>query len=248
MNKFGVLFLLSSALLSGPGCATKSYVRQQVVPVVSKVQSLDRQTSENTTSIQNLNTRMQQSEENLTANAQRMNQKTDTASSKAQEATQLANACNEKEASLVGTVSNWGNYHVVARTLLEFGFNQSQLNADAKQQLDQLGEGKSSNKTYIVVVQGGTDSSGNEQRNYDLSQRRAEEVVRYLVAKYDVPLYKVYAVGVGEERPVAPNDTVEGRKKNRRAEIELMSNAGQPMSKEDDSDSDEQTRRTESHR
>jgi OmpA-OmpF porin, OOP family len=248
MNKFGIFLILSSAMLLSVGCATKSYVRQQVVPLVSKVQGLDQQTSENTTGIQNLKTRMQQSEESSKANAQQMNQKNDTANSEAQQATHLANACNKKAAALAGTMSNLDNYHVVARTLLEFGVNKSELNADAKQQLDQLGEGMSSNKTYLVVVQGGTDNSGSERYNYDLSQRRAEEVVRYLVAKYNVPLYKVYAVGVGEQRPVAPNDTADGRKKNRRAEIELMSNAGQPVSKEDDSDSDEQAGLAEPHR
>jgi OmpA-OmpF porin, OOP family len=96
-------------------------------------------------------------------------------------------------------------------------------------------------KGYIVVVQGGSDSQGNKEYNYELSQRRAEEVVRYLSTKYKLPPYKVYAIGVGDEKPVAPNDTRNGREKNRRAEVQLLNRGGNSSSfQSNPSDSDEE--------
>jgi OOP family OmpA-OmpF porin len=73
-----------------------------------------------------------------------------------------------------------------------------------------------------------------------LSPRRAEEVVRYLAPKYDVPAYLVHTIAMEPEKPVASNNTADGRKKNRRADVQVISNTGtQPASKETSDDEDE---------
>ena len=59
---------------------------------------------------------------------------------------------------------------------------------------------------------GGTDSTGSAQYNYDLSQRRADAVVQYLAAKYNIPAHRFYLIGIGKDQAVAPNKTAEGRK------------------------------------
>jgi outer membrane protein OmpA-like peptidoglycan-associated protein len=67
-------------------------------------------------------------------------------------------------------------------------------------------------------VEGHTDSQGTDAHNLDLSQRRAESVRAALLARgYDAS--RVQAVGIGEARPVADNNTAEGRANNRRVEI-----------------------------
>ncbi len=53
---------------------------------------------------------------------------------------------------------------------------------------------------------GGTDSTGSAQYNYDLSQRRADAVVQYLAAKYNVPAHRFYLIGIGKDQEVAPNN------------------------------------------
>jgi hypothetical protein len=73
-------------------------------------------------------------------------------------------------------------------------------------------------------VTGGTDSTGPAQYNYDLSQRRADAVVQYLAAKYGIAAHRFYLIGIGKDKEVAPNDTAEGRKQNRRVEIQLLTN------------------------
>ena len=84
----------------------------------------------------------------------------------------------------------------------------------------QLGSAKS----YILEVTGGTDSVGSAQYNYDLSQRRADAVVQYLAAKYDIAPHRFYLIGIGKDQYVADNNTAAGRKENRRVQVQLLSN------------------------
>jgi len=70
-----------------------------------------------------------------------------------------------------------------------------------------------------LVIEGHTDSTGSEDRNQHLSQRRAESVRAYLVANGTLPQEKIIAVGYGSKRPLASNKTAEGRAINRRIDV-----------------------------
>ena len=72
-----------------------------------------------------------------------------------------------------------------------------------------------------VVVEGHTDSQGNEARNQDLSRRRAIAVREYLLSNIAMSADRITAVGYGESSPIAPNDSEAGRARNRRIEITL---------------------------
>lgn len=78
---------------------------------------------------------------------------------------------------------------------------------------------KKFNKT-LVDVYGHTDSTGNDQYNMDLSQRRAASVANYLGAQ-GVDTRRFAVIGEGETQPIASNATAEGRAQNRRVEIRL---------------------------
>src|ERR1019366_1224266 len=116
------------------------------------------------------------------------------------------------------------NYKQMADVSVTFRFDKAVLNADDKAQLDSFAASLGTQKSYILEVTGGTDSAGPAQYNYDLSQRRADAVVQYLAAKYDIAPHRFYLIGIGKDQYVAPNTTAEGRKQNRRVEIELLSN------------------------
>jgi OOP family OmpA-OmpF porin len=58
-----------------------------------------------------------------------------------------------------------------------------------------------------------------------LSRRRADAVIQYLAAKYNVPPYRIYLIGLGEDNPVAENKNATGRAKNRRVDVQLMTNS-----------------------
>ncbi len=72
-----------------------------------------------------------------------------------------------------------------------------------------------------VTIEGHTDSQGNDQFNQALSQRRAEAVRQYLIANMGLDETTVTAVGFGESRPIANNETAEGRAKNRRIDVRI---------------------------
>lgn len=73
----------------------------------------------------------------------------------------------------------------------------------------------------VVEVAGHTDSTGSEQYNQSLSERRANSVSQYLVAR-GISGQRLITVGMGELRPVADNNTAEGRQANRRVEITVV--------------------------
>jgi outer membrane protein OmpA-like peptidoglycan-associated protein len=79
-------------------------------------------------------------------------------------------------------------------------------------------------KGYIVTVEGGTDAVGSSDYNYDLSQRRANAVIQYLASQHNVPAHKIYLIGLGKDKPVDSNKTADGRAKNRRVDVRLMTN------------------------
>jgi outer membrane protein OmpA-like peptidoglycan-associated protein len=82
-------------------------------------------------------------------------------------------------------------------------------------------------KGWVMAVIGYADSTGNTARNRDLSERRANAVIYYIVSKYKMPLHRlVQPFGYGQLEPVAENTTAAGRAKNRRVEIRLMVNKG----------------------
>jgi outer membrane protein OmpA-like peptidoglycan-associated protein len=126
--------------------------------------------------------------------------------------------------TLTQQVINLDNYHPVVETSVHFGFDKSDLTSKAKKALDQLGAEIGSTKSYIVVIDGNTDSVGAADYNYLLSQRRADSVVQYLASKYDVPAHKIYVIGLGKDKPVEKNSSAAGRAKNRRVDVRLMTN------------------------
>ncbi|MGH9447236.1 MAG: OmpA family protein, partial [Terriglobia bacterium] len=88
--------------------------------------------------------------------------------------------------------------------------------------LDQLIQQAKGLKHYAIQVQGYTDTSGPKGFNLQLSQRRAQAVVRYLTLNGDIPLVKVYSLGYGEAAPAVSNRTRKGRQQNRRVDVTIM--------------------------
>jgi hypothetical protein len=96
------------------GCASKSYVRKQVTPLMDRLNELDLRTAENTKDIMDADTRAEQGIVAANSSTEQVGQKATEAGIQAQQAEDLANTCNVKATSLTNTVSNLDNYHVVA--------------------------------------------------------------------------------------------------------------------------------------
>ncbi len=101
---------------------------------------------------------------------------------------------------------------------IHFDVNKATLRADADAAMRQILVLMQGSPTLSVELQGHTDSAGDADTNQKLSAARAESVRVWLV-QHDVPAARMTAQGYGKTRPVATNDTVEGRARNRRVEI-----------------------------
>lgn len=102
-----------------------------------------------------------------------------------------------------------------------FETNSDALAGDSRSVLDRVAESLLGHPEIRVQVQGHSDNTGNRNYNIQLSQRRAESVVTYLVSR-GVPASQLEAVGVGPDEPIADNGTSEGRAQNRRVELERI--------------------------
>jgi outer membrane protein OmpA-like peptidoglycan-associated protein len=101
-----------------------------------------------------------------------------------------------------------------------FEFNSTTLRPDARELLDKVGAALASNElgSFRFSVEGHTDSVGSEGFNDQLSRDRAAAVKTYLIAQ-GVPAERLATMGHGESDPVAPNETDDGRQRNRRVEL-----------------------------
>jgi len=224
MNRTSFVIILAAAMLATVGCSSKNYVKQQTTPLINKTNELDDLTAKNTKDIKDVDARVQAGLAAVNAKTADVEQKAQAAGQSASSAQQMADAANNRVGVLSNTVANLDNYHAVAETSVKFGFNRDVLTPKAKEALDQLAGSIASTKGYIIALEGGCDSVGPADYNYDLSQRRANAVIQYLASKYNVPAHKIYVIGLGKDKPVESNKTATGRADNRRVDVRLMTN------------------------
>src|SRR5712675_2555000 len=224
MNRISLTLMLAGSLAATIGCSSKNYVRQQTTPLINKTNELDDLTAKNTKDIKDVDARAQAGIQAVNAKTVEVEQKAQSAGQTAASAQQTADAANTRVGALTNTVANLDNYHPVAETSVKFGFNKDNLTPKAREALDQLAASIASTKGYIIALEGGTDSVGPADYNYDLSQRRANSVIQYLASKHNVPAHKIYVIGLGKDKPVESNKTSSGRADNRRVDVRLMTN------------------------
>jgi OmpA-OmpF porin, OOP family len=215
----------SVSLVLASGCSTKNYVKSQTAPLVQKTNELDDATAANNREIRSVDERAQQGIQHAQQSADTASQNASSATQAAQQAQSNAQEAVNRADSLASVVAGLDNYKQVGEVSVNFGFDKSNLTKSDQAKLDEFAQQLSSAKSYILEVTGGTDSVGSADYNYQLSQRRAEAVVQYLASKYNVPPHKFYLIGIGKDQEVASNKTAAGRAKNRRVQVQVLSNA-----------------------
>jgi len=234
-------FLLTACILTGAllgsGCATKKYVRNTTAPIQAKVDQVGDQTTQNTQQIKNAQDQVKQVDERAQSGINGANEKAGTADqhatdamNKATQVGQVADQANQKAdrnaqdlSSLRLTVANIDDYKLQTSATVEFRFNQYKLSDAAAQDLDRLASDLQADKRFIISVEGFTDKTGSKEYNQVLSRRRADAVVEYLVAKHDIPIYRIHMVGLGQDKPVDEGRDRSARAKNRRVEVKVFS-------------------------
>jgi len=130
------------------------------------------------------------------------------------------NATNER-------ISALDDYAPQESTAVNFRTGSAVLLPDARTKLDEIATKALNAKAYVVEVTGHADSTGNVNFNRQLSQRRADAVIRYLVEQHKIPLRRIITpYGFGASQPIADNKTRAGREQNRRVEVKILVNKG----------------------
>ena len=214
--------LLATTLVTG--CSTKKYVRNQTTPVINKTNELDDKTAANNRALQDLDRRTGTGISGAQTSAGNAQQAANQANTAAGQAQQSAQDAVHRADTLGSVVQNLDTYKQVGDVSVTFGFNKADLTRQAKGQLDGLGAQLAAQRSYILSLTGGTDSVGSASYNYELSDKRAQAVVQYLASKYNVPAHRFYLIGLGKDQAVATNATAGGRAKNRRVDVQLLTN------------------------
>jgi outer membrane protein OmpA-like peptidoglycan-associated protein len=227
-----LMFGAAVLALLGTGCATKKHVRQVVGPVETRVGAVERRSAEQAAALGDVENNVSRVDERaMEADrkagaagqaAQQAQTSADAARSRADEAHTMADQTRSRLTDLVGNLDNF--QHVTTESVL-FGLNKSKLTKEEMQKLDDAVARLQGNNNYVLEIQGYTDATGTAAKNLELSRRRADEVVRYLTTKHNVPLRRIHVLGVGEDVPNADNSTREARKQNRRVDLNVYARA-----------------------
>jgi OOP family OmpA-OmpF porin len=110
------------------------------------------------------------------------------------------------------------------RRAIYFDTGSATISMDSRAVVDEIGNFMRAYENTIVDIDGNTDSVGAREMNLALSRQRAESVRKYLLQKYGFPPERLRTSGNGPDKPVASNDTPEGRDQNRRTDIKIYAN------------------------
>jgi len=226
-RKFFVAVPIAVLAISGStACATKKFVRTSVGEVNDKVDSMGRSLEETQERTRRNEGRISEVDQKAQAAQTSANQANDAASA----ARTAANDAGTKatEAGNKFDVMDKANKRLVYEVVLSedqgnFKFGKTDLPDTAKQRLDQMvAQLKQDPKGVFLEIEGHTDNVGGKIINEKIGLERAEAVKRYLYEQYQIPLHKMNVISYGEDKPIAPNKTRDGRAQNRRVVIKVL--------------------------
>jgi len=211
--------------------ARKKYVQRQMAPVRDRVNELDELTAQNSKAIKDVDSRAQQGIQVASAKANEADQHAVDAGNRATQANQTAQQASTRLQTVEQVVTNLDQYKPVNETEIRFRSGQTTLSSKAKEALDQIAEALKEQKGYIVEVQGFAPGSGPTAVN--ASQRMAESVVRYLVVNHEIPVYRIYTLGMGNAKRTPAAASTEGQTaqttakpyRGPRVEVSVLKNA-----------------------
>ncbi len=226
------LIAVLSGLILLSSCATKKYVQQQVgttqADLSKRIDDESARRAELANQVGELSAlnkknagRIEEVQGNLNNAVKTLDPKIEDAKrtgTEAGEAAKQAMDASKQNAALL----NRNNLRVVTSSDILFRFNSAALDDEAKAKLADVGKLATGDKNLLVELQGFTDSVGDPAYNIQLSERRVENVLRYLVSEVKVDLHRISSLGLGEASPVDDNKTREGRAKNRRVAVTVL--------------------------
>ena len=208
--------------------ARKKYVQRQTDPIRGRVNELDELTASNSKMIKDVDARAQQGIQLASAKAGEADQHAIDAGNKAQMAQQTATQASTRLTTVEQVVGNIDQYKAATQTEIRFRPGQTALSQNAKTALDDMATPLKNQRGYIIEVQG--FSSGHGQAAIQTSQKMADSVVRYLVLNHEIPVYRIYVVGMGNAPVEATaQDKTTKHVSGGRVEISLLKNSEEQL-------------------
>jgi outer membrane protein OmpA-like peptidoglycan-associated protein len=202
--------------------ARKKYVQRQTEPIRDRVNELDDLTAANGKNIKDTDARAQAGIKMASDKADVADQHAVDAGNKATVAQQTAQQATARIQTVETVVNNIDQYKASNQTEIRFRPGQTVLSKPAKDALDEMANTVKGQRGYIIEVQG--FSSGRGQTAIENSQKMAESVVRYMVLNHEIPVYRIYLVGMGNA-PAPSDDTANTKRiSGGRVEISLLKN------------------------
>jgi outer membrane protein OmpA-like peptidoglycan-associated protein len=204
-------------------CANKKFVRTEVGAVNSKIDTLS-------ATVEETQERARRNEERIgtvDAKAESAGRAAQLAQASADAAISMAKDLDTRVSALTHALESAGRPLVYAVTLSEdqgnFKFGKADLPDMAKAHLDDvISQLKVNPRNIFLEIEGHTDSVGNAKLNEEIGMERADAVKRYLYEQHQIPLHKINVISYGEDKPVAPNTTRDGRAQNRRVVVKIL--------------------------
>jgi len=227
-RKFFMAATIAVVALGGTtACATKKFVRTNVGQVNEKVDSLGRTVEETQERTRQNEGRISDVDQRAQSGIAKASQAAEAANTNANNARTEALAATKVVDTKVDALDKASKRLVYEVVLSEdsgnFKFAKIDLPQEAKAKLDEMIEKmKADPKGAYFEIEGHTDNVGDANVNERIGLERAEAVKRYLYEQHQIPLHKMNVISYGEDKPVAPNKTKEGRAQNRRVVIKVL--------------------------
>jgi len=197
---------------------TKKYVQKYVGPIRDRLNELDQLTAENNGRTKDVDARAKQGIQMASERASLADQHSSEAANKAQLAQTAANQASTRVSAAEQTVANLDQYKGTAQTEIRFRPGQSELSKSAKDALDEMAGPLKGQGGYIIEVRG--FSPGHGQTAIRNSQKMADSVVRYMVLNHNIPVYRIYAMSMGNPAVAGEGKRSEGA----RVEVNVLKN------------------------
>ena len=219
--------IITLSVAIAPACATKGFVREEVGAVNTKVDTLGG-------TVEQAQTRIGQNEQRIGAVDQKAEAAGKAAADARSAATTAQGAADKAQAAATAVGGRVDAVVAATRRLIyevtlsedqgNFQFGRADLPDEAKGAIDGVvTKLKAEPQNIFIEIEGHTDNVGSAEGNERLGLERAEAVKRYLYEQHQIPLHKMNVITFGEEKPVAPNNTRQGRAQNRRVVVKVLS-------------------------
>jgi len=219
--------ILALSVAVAPACASKKFVRTEVGNVNTKVDTLSgtlEETQERTRQNEGRIGEVDKKAEAAGRSATDARQAADAAAARANEANTQVAAVGGRVDEVVAASRRLVYTVTLSEDQGNFKFGKTALPDEAKSRLDEVISQLKANPNNIwIEIEGHTDNVGGKELNEKLGLERAEAVKRYLYEQHQIPLHKINVISYGEDKPVAPNNTKQGRAQNRRVVVKVLS-------------------------